>query len=66
MSEIESLCDDGDLLEQLTRRFRERVAKGMVFGDVLAHLERALKVLDDKMSLRADVMGAVTQGERKQ
>jgi hypothetical protein len=58
MSDIESLCNDGEMLDGLVKRFEERVAKGMKFGHVLTGLTQAKAALDQRMNLAADVMDA--------
>ena len=54
--DLEGLCDDGEMIDGLVRRFGERVAKGMMFGETLMHLEYAQHMLSRRMNAVADVM----------
>ena len=65
MEEIESLCCDGEMLDGLVERFRERVGKGMKFGPTLTALEQAKAALDGRMNLAADVTEMIVTGEAR-
>jgi hypothetical protein len=57
--DLESLCNDGEMIDGLVKRFEERVVKGMKFGPVLTGLAQAKAALDRKMNVAADVMDRV-------
>jgi hypothetical protein len=63
LTEIESLCDDGEMLDGLVSRFDARVKAGMKFGHVLTALAQAQAALDRRMSLAADAVEAVAAAE---
>lgn len=65
IEDLMTLCNDGELLAGLLIRFRERVKRGMKFGDTLMHLERADNALAARMNLVADVMEVIVDREAK-
>lgn len=54
--EMESLCQDGETLDALVKRFEQRCADGMKFQHVLTGLAQAKSALDAKMNTVADAV----------
>lgn len=63
MNDLMQLCDDGEQLDKIIVRFRERVKAGQKFEDTLMHLERAANALAGKMNMVMDLTEAVVAGE---